>query len=150
MSFQLPKNNLAVNRPIRQPTVEVFPERKRKGLPKAKRRTFSAEYKRRILHEVEQVTEHGQIGAILRREGLYSSHLATWRELATTGQLTGSKTTKRGRPLQRSAAEKANDRLQRENDRLKKRLDQAEIIIEAQKKVAALLAIITQQQTGQP
>ena len=102
-------------------------------VPKAERRRFSAEYKQRILAEADRCTEHGQIGALLRREGLYSSHLTTWRrqrEQGTLGQ-------KRGRKPDPQAAELK--RLQRENERLRARLQRAEHIIDVQKKLAQLL-----------
>jgi transposase len=102
-------------------------------VPKAERRRFSAEYKLSILAEADRCTERGQIGALLRREGLYSSHLTTWRrqrEQATLGQ-------KRGRKLDPQAIE--IKRLQRENERLRTRLERAEHIIDVQKKLAQLL-----------
>jgi len=110
-------------------------------LPKPKRRTFSAEYKRRILREADQCTQRGEVGALLRREALYSSHLTDWRRQAAAGQLGGNK---RGRKPLQSQAQKEQAQLQRENDRLRKQLAQAEKIIDAQKKVAALLDYINQ------
>ena len=103
-------------------------------VPKAERRKFSAEYKERILAEVDACTERGQIGALLRREGLYSSHLEKWRTQRKHGKLGGDK---RGRKSDPQAAETA--RLQRENERLRARLAQAEEIIQVQKKLAQLL-----------
>lgn len=104
-----------------------------------KRRRFTVEYKQRILAEVDQGQEAGAIGAILRREGLYSSHLTTWRRQRVQGQLQGLGPKKRGRKPDPQAAELA--RLQRENERLKARLHQAEMIIEVQKKVSQLLGL---------
>ena len=104
-----------------------------------RRRRFTAEYKQRILAEVDQCQEAGAIGAILRREGLYSSHLTTWRRQRVQGQLAGLDPKKRGRKPDPQAAELA--RLQRENERLKARLQQAETIIEVQKKVSQLLGL---------
>ena len=112
--------------------------------PRAKRRTFSAEYKRRILREANQC-KSGQIGTLLRREGLYSSHLAEWRKQATAGTLRGSKRKQRGRQPKQTVEQKEMKRLQRENEQLKQRLAQAELLIEAQKKVAELLDLINQQ-----
>ena len=104
----------------------------------ATRRQFSAEYKRRILAEVEHCTQPGEIGALLRREGLYSSHLAKWRQQQHRGQLQGLTAQPRGRRGQPPvAAELAA--LRRENERLQARLQQAEAIIEVQKKVSLLL-----------
>lgn len=108
---------------------------------KAKRRTFSADYKQRILQAVDDSTEPGQIGALLRREGLYSSHLTTWRRQREAGGLDGLTPKKRGRKKDEQAAEMA--RLQRENERLHQQLEQAELIIAAQKKLAQALEALT-------
>jgi transposase-like protein len=109
-------------------------------LPRAKRRQFSAEYKLRILEEADACTKRGQIGALLRREGLYSSHLSKWRQQRALGQLKGLSPKKRGRKAPDPAdAELA--RLRRENERLRSRLEQAEIIIDVQKKLSRLLGL---------
>jgi transposase len=109
---------------------------------KATRRQFSAEYKKRILEEVDSCTELGQIGAILRREGLYSSNLGKWRRQRAKGTLDGLTPQKRGKkPKRVDPKDKRNAELERENRRLRKKLDQAEKIIEIQKKVAELLGI---------
>ena len=108
-------------------------------VPKAKRRTFSAGYKLRILQEVEACRESGQIGALLRREGLYWSHLEKWRQLQARGQLEGLQARKRGRPAPDDPLAEDVARLQQENQRLRTRLEQAELIIEAQKKLSQLL-----------
>ena len=102
-------------------------------VPKAERRRFSTEYKLRILAEADRCTEHGQIGALLRREGLYSSHLTTWRRQREQGTLGG----KRGRKPDPQSAE--IKRLEQENERLRTRLARAEHIIDVQKKLAQLL-----------
>lgn len=104
---------------------------------KAKRRTFTAAYKRRILEEADRCTGRGEIGALLRREGLYSSNLSKWRREREAGELAALTPKKRGRKQDREAAELA--KLRRENERLRKQLDQAELIIAAQKKLARLL-----------
>ena len=109
---------------------------------KAKRRTFTAEYKRRILEEADGCTESGEIGALLRREGLYSSHLSGWRRQREAGELAGLQPKKRGRKKDEEATELA--RLRRENERLRKQLDQAELIIAAQKKLAQALEALTE------
>lgn len=106
-------------------------------VPKAKRRTFSAEYKLRILAEADACSEHGAVGALLRREGLYSSHLVTWRQQRDQGALAGLSGQKRGRKPDPQAAEIA--RLQRENEQLRSRLERVEHIIDVQKKLAHLL-----------
>ena len=109
-------------------------------VPRAKRRQFSAKYKLRILTEADQYTQRGEIGALLRREGLYSSHLTTWRKQRDRGQLQGLRPQKRGRKPDPQATELA--RLQRENERLKTRLEQAETIIEVQKKLSQMLGLV--------
>ena len=109
---------------------------------KARRRTFTAAYKRRILEEADGCTAHGEMGALLRREGLYSSHLTTWRRQREAGELAGLKPKKRGRKKDEEAAELA--RLRRENERLRKQLEQAELIIAAQKKLALALESLTE------
>jgi transposase len=106
---------------------------------KAKRRRFSAEYKLAILHEADRGTEPGQIGALLRRERLYSSHLVDWRRQRDTGALEAL-ARKRG-PKPADPARVEVERLRRANERLAKRLAQAEKIIEIQGKVSELLGI---------
>jgi transposase-like protein len=109
-------------------------------VPKAKRRTFTAEYKARILHEAEAVADtRGGVGELLRREGLYSSHLTEWRKEARQGALKGL-AKKRGRPG-RSAESREIEELRRRNAQLEEKLRKAEIIIDVQKKVASLLGI---------
>ena len=106
---------------------------------KAHRRQFSAEYKRRILQEADSCTRRGEVGALLRREGLYSSHLNTWRHQRARGEWQGLTPAKRGRKADPQAAE--NARLVRETERLKAQLARAELIIEVQKKVSQLLGL---------
>jgi transposase-like protein len=108
-------------------------------IAKAARRHFTAEYKQRILQEAEACTQPGEIGALLRREGLYSSHLTTWRQQRDRGARQGLIPAKRGRKADPLAAEIA--RLQRENERLKAKLERAELIIEVQKKVSQMLGL---------
>lgn len=99
------------------------------------RRRFSADYKLRILGEADACSEPGQLGELLRREGLYSSHLTTWRRLREEGSLQSRAPKKRGRKAQRhDAATQELEPLRRENRRLVERLRQAETIIEVQKK----------------
>lgn len=107
--------------------------------PKAERRRFSAEYKLRILAEADGCTERGAIGALLRREGLYASHLEKWRRQRERGALRGLTTQRRGRKVDAQATEFA--RLRRENEALQARLEQAETIIEVQKKLSTLLGL---------
>jgi transposase-like protein len=93
-----------------------------------------------VLQEADRASEAGQIGALLRREGLYSSHLCDWRREREAGQLAGLSGKPRGRKPS-AAEQQAREiaRLSRENARLAERLRQAELIIEAQKKLAQLL-----------
>jgi len=111
---------------------------------KARRRRFEAAYKLRILAEAERCVEAGQLGQLLRREGLYSSHLTTWRKQRDEGALEALAPKKRGRkPLRQDAVALEKERLERENRRLTERLRQAETIIEVQKKVSEMLGIAT-------
>ena len=106
------------------------------------RRRFTAEYKRRILHEADRCTASGQLGALLRREGLYSSLLSTWRQQRDEGTLAGLTPKRRGRKANPDAPLIAeNQRLTRETQRLAAKLRQAETIIEVQKKLSEILGI---------
>ena len=106
-----------------------------------KRRTFNAEYKLRILKEADACRAPGEMGALLRREGLYSSHLTEWRRGRERGSLAalGVKRGPKVKPVDAAADEAAS--LRKENERLKARLAQAELIIDVQKKVASILGI---------
>jgi transposase-like protein len=108
---------------------------------KPKRRQFTAEYKRFILDAAEACRDEGAIGALLRREGLYSSHLTTWRRQREQGEREALAPKKRGRKSTANPLEEENQRLRAENTRLSRRLEQAELIIDVQKKVSALLGI---------
>lgn len=109
-------------------------------LAKASRRRFTADYKRQILQQAD-ATEPGQLGALLRREGLYSSHLTTWRRQRERGTLEALAPKRRGpKPTANPWAEQ-NRKLERENQRLTRRLQQAELIIEIQKKASEILGI---------
>ena len=111
-------------------------------VPKAKRRQFTTEYKLRIVREADACTEPGQIGSLLRREGLYSSYLSKWRQQREDGQLQALSSRKRGRKPEDPSVEELAQ-LQRENERLRARLEQAEIIIDVQKKLSQLLGLTT-------
>ena len=106
------------------------------------RRKFTADYKRRILAEIDSATGQGQVGTILRREGLYSSHITTWRKTRDGAGRNALEPKKRGPkakakdPLQIEAAQ-----LRRENAKLHKKLRRAELMIEIQKKVHEMLGI---------
>lgn len=111
-------------------------------LAKAKRRRFTLEYKRRILREADRCRAAGEIGALLRREGLYSSHVSAWRAARERGELGGPGARKRGpqaRPPDPRAKRIAE--LERENRRLRQRAERAEALVEVQKKLSELLGI---------
>lgn len=134
------QHDVAVLRPA-VPEVEV--------VAKATRRRFTAEYKRQILREADRCTEPGAIGALLRREGLYSSHLTTWRAQRERGELAGLTPKKRGpapQPPNPLAAKVAA--LERAVSREKARADRAEALVELQKKVAELLGTSLPQNGG--
>jgi transposase-like protein len=111
-----------------RPSPEV-PER-------AKRRRFTAEYKLKVVQEADRCSS-GEVGALLRREGLYSSHLTVWRRQRDEGALS-SLSKRRGRKAKRSPEEIELERLRKENVGLRERQRQLELIVAAQKKVAAL------------
>lgn len=106
---------------------------------RAARRRYTAEYKLRILCEVEACKGTGEIGALLRREGLYSSNLTKWREQRARGELEGLAAQRRGPKENVQAVE--NARLKCENERLREELRKAQLIIEVQKKVSQLLGV---------
>lgn len=110
---------------------------------KAQRRRFTAEYKRKVLQQADGCTKPGELAALLRREGLYSSHLTAWRRQREAGELSGLSAKKRGpkaRPVDderdRTIAEQ-----QRQIARLSAKLEKAEIIIDVQKKLGRLLGV---------
>jgi transposase len=126
---------LSKTRPVRHAVDVPDPE-----VPQvAKRRRFSAEYKLKILAEAEACTEPGEVGALLRREGLYSSHLSAWRKQARQGLIDGLDK-KRGRKRKDPLIEE-NERLRREKEKLEKRLAQAQAVIEVQKKLSEVLGV---------
>jgi transposase-like protein len=110
-----------------------------------RRRVFTAEYKRDILRQVDACTEPGEVGALLRREGLYSSHLTKWRQDRKAGELAGLSSNKRGPKGQRAKMVSAREveRLERENKRLRHELQKAKTIITFQKKLSEMLGIAT-------
>jgi transposase len=120
-----------VNAGAAHPNPEVVAE--------AKRRRFTAEYKHRILTEADQARGSGGIGALLRREGLYSSLLTTWRREREAGVRQALAPQKRGPKSKRDPVAEHVQKLQRDNERLTEQLRKAEIVIDVQKKVAALL-----------
>jgi len=111
-------------------------------MAKPTRRRYSAEYKVRILREADAITRHGEIGALLRREGLYSSNLTAWRKQREKGELEGLSQKRRG-PLPKEnnpLADKVKA-LERETARLRARAERAEGLVELQKKVSEILGI---------
>ncbi len=123
---------VAGSRPVAPPDSEV--------VARPQRRTFTAEYKQRILQEAEAAAAtRGALGALLRREGLYSSLLAYWRRERANGIRDALTPQKRGPKSKRNPLEEENLKLQRQNARLTEDLRKAHIIIDVQKKVAALL-----------
>jgi transposase-like protein len=106
---------------------------------KAQRRRFTAEYKLGILDEADACQGSGQIGALLRREGLYTSHLSTWRQQRRAGALNGLGPKKRGRKLRRDPQAERIGQLERQVERLSEELRKAHVIIDVQKKIARLL-----------
>lgn len=104
---------------------------------RAKRRQFSAQDKLRILNEADSCSEPGQIGALVRREGIYWSYLTDWRRELENGQFQGLQARKRGWPRDEQSREVRE--LRSENEQLKAQLAQAELIISAQKKLAQAL-----------
>jgi transposase len=126
------RNLTLVDRVLPDPEVSERPVRRR----------FSGEYKLRILREADACSETGELGALLRREGLYSSHLSTWRRQRDAGMLSGLSPRKRGRkPREVNPLQHRLTVVERENARLIKKLQQAEFIIDFQKKVSEVLGI---------
>jgi len=106
---------------------------------KATRRQFTLEYKRKIVREADGCKTPGAIGALLRREGLYSSHLTTWRAARERGDLAGASKKRGPVPRGPDPRDKRIAELERETARWRKRAERAEALVEVQKKVAALL-----------
>ncbi len=116
---------------------------------KAKRRQYSAAYKLKILQEADACTEAGEVGALLRREGLYSSHLAAWRKARAKGERRGLEAKQRG-PKAKAADPSAQKLAEQEREmaRWKARAERAEALVEIQKKVASLLGIDLPEEKG--
>ena len=132
---------MTVKRPL-----EVVPGSHEEGskttevVPRAHRRQFTAAYKLRILKEAETIPR-GELYAMLRWEGLYSSHLGKWRRQREQGLLAALEPQTRGRKAIHDERDQENARLRKENEHLQKRLSQAEMIIDVQKKLSMLLGI---------
>jgi len=109
---------------------------------RAARRRFTAEYKQRILAEVDGASGSGAVGRIIRREGLYSSQLTTWRKARRNSERLALEPKKRGpKPTPENPLQAENTKLKRENVQLHKKLHTAELMIDLQKKVSQLLGI---------
>ena len=108
---------------------------------RAVRRRFTPQYKLKILREAERCSTPGEIGALLRREGLYSSNLSAWRKQREAGAYASMLATKRGRQPKLSAQDKELAGLRQELERVHKKLGQAEKIIEVQKKLSEVLGM---------
>jgi transposase len=106
---------------------------------KASRRRFTVEYKRRIVREADGCKTPGAVGALLRREGLYSSHLTGWRAARERGELAGAPKKRGPAPQVADPRDKKIAELERETARWRKRAERAETLVEVQKKLAALL-----------
>jgi transposase-like protein len=106
---------------------------------KPKRRQFTAAYRMRILEEADRCTEPGEVGRLLRREGLYSSHLTAWRKARRNGALHGLASKKRGAKHTRNPLEAQIRQLEAKVVRLEQELHQAHTILDVQEKVAGLL-----------
>ena len=127
---------------VEQPSIAKVNDTDPEVQEKKSRRNFTAKYKLEILERADACAHPGELGVLLRREGLYSSNLTTWRRQREQGLLDAMSPRKRGRkkaeknPLAREVA-----RLQRENENLKSKLRKAEIIIDVQKKISEILGI---------
>ena len=122
--------------------VETKVEKDPQVVEKAARRRFTAEYKRRIAIEVERCSQPGEVGALLRREGLYSSVVQRWRRQLREESLSSSK-----KSNSKTSAAQEIARLKRENERLAEKLRQAELIIDVQKKVSEMMQTGSQEKT---
>lgn len=117
-------------------------ERDVEVVAKAQRRQFSAEYKRRVLREADACRRPGEVSALLRREALYSSHLAAWRAARERGELAARGSPRRGpKPVPPDPRQKRIAELERELRRAQARAERAEALVEVQKKLAELLGL---------
>jgi transposase len=131
------------------PTVSASSSTSSEVTEKAQRRRFGGEYKGRIVEQYEAL-DRGERGALLRREGLYSSHIDAWRKQREAGVLSGLATKRRGPKVKESTAvNRENAELRRQVARLERKLKQAETIIEIQKKVARALDDLETMEDGE-
>ncbi len=141
LSLEVPERSGGTSNESAPPDPEV--------LERAKRRRFTAKYKLHVLEKADACREPGEVAALLRREGLYSSHLTDWRRARREGAL-GALGKQRG-PIgrRRDPVARENEQLRKENARLQQRLKQAEMILEIQKKASEILGIpLSRPETG--
>lgn len=128
----------------------IATEREGEVLAKAERRRFTAEYKRRVLQEADACTKPGELGALLRREGLYSSYLSAWRAARGRSELAGLSPRRRGPKAQQpDSRDKRIAELEREVRRLRARAERAEGLVEVQKKLSQLLGLELPESSGE-
>ena len=132
-SLEAPERSGGASSAAAPPDPEV-PER-------AKRRRFSAQYKLRVLEETDACRAPGEVGAVLRREGLYSSQPTAWRRARREGSLRALAKPRGPQGRRRDPVARENERLRQENARLQRRLAQAQAILEIQKKASEILGI---------
>jgi len=125
----------SLNKKLPEPDPEVK--------PKPARRLFSAEYKLKILQQTDQCHEPGQIGELLRKEGLYSSHLTQWRKLRQQGILDGLSERRGKKQQDRNQLIQENQALKRKNLQLEKKMEHLELLVEVQKKISDVFQIST-------
>jgi len=133
LSLEVPERSGGTSNEAAPPDPEV--------LERAKRRRFTAEYKLQVLEEADACREPGEVAALLRREGLYSSHLTDWRRARREGALGGLGKQRGPKGRRRDPVARENEQLRKENARLQRRLEQAEMILEIQKKASEILGI---------
>jgi len=121
-------------------TMSTSPAAETEVSAKPTRRNFTKEYKLEILEKADRCKSPGEIGKLLRQEGLYSSHLASWRAMRREGTLRAL-ARKRGPKAKKTPAQVELEKLRRENERLRKKLEHAEKIIDVQKKLSEVLGI---------
>jgi len=117
--------------------------------PPKTRRRFSAAFKAKVVAQAERCTQLGEIGALLRREGLFASQLANWRKLADKGKMDALNDNKRGTKKRKDIKDLEIEKLKAENLKLARKLNQAEIIIDLQKKMAKLMEAQEEMNTGE-
>jgi transposase-like protein len=146
LKMSVKKNHAA---PPHEGTASAVREAVRSGVPESatspdrpKRRTFTVEYKVRIVRDADEAVAsgvEGAVGELLRREGLYSSHLTTWRRERDLGMLAGLAPKKRGPKPRKNELADENAKLKRELERMQQELKKANTVIDVQRKVASLL-----------